>query len=53
MKDKGHFYTSLLKSLIRIVACALAITNHNIYILAIGLFIAEILGVAEEIFDKR
>ena len=53
MKSKAHFLISLIKSVIRIAGCILAlITNQTIY-LAIFFLSAELLGIAEEIFDKR
>jgi len=70
MKDKGHFYISLVKSVIRMLSCVAsvwflynsifcAIPNGIMYFfiaiasVPVGFFIAELLGVAEEIFDKR
>lgn len=53
MNSKGHFYTSLIKSGIRLAACILAVEFKDFTHLAIGFFIAELLGVFEEILDKR
>lgn len=53
MKDKGHFYISLSKSLIRIVGCVLAIAGADILSVPITFLLAEVLGIAEEVFDKR
>ena len=56
MKDKGHFYASLIKSIVRIIACvgAFIITKDtSVKVLAFGLAGAELLGIAEEVFDKR
>lgn len=45
--SKGHFYVSLVKSGLRIVA-GYALINSN-FVLAGGLFIAaEVLGIVEE-----
>lgn len=46
---KSHFYVSLLKSIIRIGSCFLAIHSYSVTVLAIGFTIAEIIGIAEEI----
>lgn len=57
MGSKGHFYISLSKSIIRVVACfgALVVVDltSDITILAGGFLVAELLGVAEELVDKR
>lgn len=53
MKDKGHFYISLSKSLIRIAGCVLAIAGTGILSVPITFLLAEVLGIAEEVFDKR
>jgi hypothetical protein len=53
MKDKGHFYISLIKSAIRILGCIICITQGSVVILAVGLLLAEILGIVEEVVDKR
>jgi hypothetical protein len=43
-----HKYTSYIKSGIRFVACGATVLTGSVYILAIGLFIAELVGVVEE-----
>lgn len=53
MKDKGHFYISLVKSGIRIASCAYLIATWNFIWFACGFGVAELLGVAEELFDER
>jgi len=53
MNDKAHFWISIFKSNIRIGAAIVAAYMNNLLILCIGLGIAELLGIAEEIFDKR
>ena len=53
MKDKGHFYISLSKSLIRIAGCVLALAGAGILSVPITFLLAEVLGIAEEVFDKR
>lgn len=51
MNDKGHFLISVAKSAIRIISCIIAL--KSIIVLPIGFLIAEILGILEEVFDKR
>ena len=46
--SKGHFYVSLTKSGIRIVAGAMLITG-NILMAGVCLIMAEVLGVVEEL----
>lgn len=53
MNSKGHLFISILKSGIRIISAGVAIASLNIMILASGILIAEILGIAEELVDKR
>jgi hypothetical protein len=53
MKDKGHFYISIIKSILRISGCIICIITNNIIPIAISFGIAEIFGIAEEIVDKR
>jgi hypothetical protein len=43
-----HKYTSYIKSCIRFGACGATLITGSVYILAIGFFIAELVGVAEE-----
>ncbi len=53
MGSKGHLTISATKSLIRWACCGAALMNNSIEILCIGLIIAEVLGVIEELVDKR
>lgn len=53
MNSKWHMYVSFVKSIIRIAGCVFSLIFNNWLILAIGLGIAEILGVLEEVGDKR
>jgi len=53
MGSKGHFWLSMVKSGIRIIAGGLCIATSNIYVLAIGFIGAELLGILEELFDER
>lgn len=43
-----HKYTSYVKSGIRLITCGIALTTGSISILALGLGIAEVVGIAEE-----
>jgi hypothetical protein len=46
--SQGHFWVSIVKSLIRIAAC-FALFLGNYAIAAIGLAVAELLGIGEEL----
>jgi len=53
MNSKGHLVISIIKSMLRIVGCFIAIDSKN-FSLGFSMFmIAEGLGVAEELVDKR
>lgn len=45
--SKGHFYVSLAKSAIRIVAGACLISGNFVFA-GIGIVLAEVLGIVEE-----
>lgn len=53
MNSKGHLFISLAKSMIRIVGGAIALTIGSIAPLAIGIILAEIGGILEELVDER
>ena len=53
MGSKGHFFISVIKSSIRIASCLVSIRFNDFVILAVGLAVAESLGIAEELVDKR
>jgi uncharacterized integral membrane protein len=53
MNSKGHLYISLAKSFIRIGSAVLSIWLKHYEILALGIMVAEIGGILEEVFDKR
>lgn len=53
MKDKYHFYTSLAKSAIRIIGCFWGIISQRFESVLVMLILAELLGIFEEVFDKR
>lgn len=53
MNSRWHFYISIIKSLIRMISCVAAVLFKNILILPVGLFLAELLGMLEEVGDER
>lgn len=53
MNSKGHLIISLSKSVIRIIGGCVAIVVGNVLPLALGIIIAEIGGILEELVDKR
>lgn len=53
MNSKGHLFISLAKSTIRVVGGLVALTNGSVIPLAIGIIVAEVGGVLEELVDKR
>jgi O-antigen/teichoic acid export membrane protein len=56
LNSKWHLWTSLIKSGLRIIGCGLAIAfsiHISIILLALFLGIAEVLGIIEELGDKR
>lgn len=53
MNSKGHLYISLSKSAIRVLGSIVALVKKSVIPLAIGVVIAEIGGVLEELVDER
>ena len=53
MNSKGHLYVSLAKSAIRIISAIVTYFTGDVMVLAWGFGCAEILGVVEELADKR
>ena len=53
MNSLGHFLVSLGKSILRIGACVWTAITADVVILAIGFVLAEVLGIVEELVDKR
>ena len=53
MNSKGHLFISLAKSVIRIAGGGLTLLTGSILWVALGVCIAEIGGIAEELVDKR
>lgn len=53
MNSKGHLFISIAKSGLRIISSVLSITLSSFLPLAIGFGCAELLGILEELVDKR
>lgn len=53
MNSKGHLFISFGKSAIRIVGGVVALIKKSVIPLAIGVIVAEIGGVLEELADER
>lgn len=53
MNSKGHLIISLAKSGVRVVGGIAALVKKSVVPLAIGVIVAEIGGVLEELVDKR
>lgn len=53
MNSFGHLFVSIGKSIIRIGSCVWSICTGAIMPLAVGLLVAEVLGIVEELVDKR
>lgn len=53
MNSKGHLFISLAKSAIRVIGCVITLVNHSVVPLAVGIIVAEVGGVLEELVDER
>lgn len=53
MNSKGHLLISLAKSAIRVIGGIGTLTTGSVIPVAVGVIIAEIGGVLEELVDKR
>lgn len=53
MNSAWHLYISVAKSIIRIVSCIVSLVDGRFEWFAIGFVLAELLGILEEIGDKR
>lgn len=53
MNSTGHLLVSIAKSVLRIGACAWCMATNSVAALAVGFLAAEILGIVEELVDKR
>lgn len=53
MNSKGHLIISLTKSAIRVIGGIVTLITSSLVPVAIGVIVAEIGGVLEELVDKR
>lgn len=53
MNSKGHLFISLSKSGIRVIGGIVTLLKKSVVPLAIGIIVAEIGGVLEELVDER
>mgnify|MGYP004554815545 CR=1 FL=1 len=51
MNSKGHLFISLGKSAIRVIGGIVTLVNDSIIPLAVGIIVAEVGGVLEELVD--
>ena len=53
MNSTGHLLVSVAKSILRMGACVWCLYTGTVLPLAVGFLAAEILGIVEELVDKR
>ena len=53
MNSKWHLYVSILKSLLRILGCIAVFIKNDMTFFCIAFIAAEVLGILEELGDKR
>lgn len=53
MNSKGHLFISLGKSCIRVIGGIAALIKKSVIPLSIGIIVAEVGGVLEELVDER
>lgn len=53
MNSKGHLFISLGKSGIRVIGGVVALIKKSVVPLAIGVIVAEVGGILEELVDER
>lgn len=53
MNSKGHLIISLAKSAVRVVGGVITLTNRSVVPLTVGIIVAEVGGVLEELVDER
>ena len=53
MNSKGHLFISLAKSAIRVIGGIVSLITGTVTPIAIGIIVAEIGGVLEELVDER
>ena len=53
MNSKGHLFISLGKSAVRVIGGIVSLIRKSVIPLAIGIIMAEVGGVLEELVDER
>ena len=53
MNSKGHLLISLAKSAIRVIGGIVTLASGSVIPVSVGVVVAEIGGVLEELVDKR
>lgn len=53
MNSKGHLFISLGKSSVRVIGGIVSLVRKSVIPLAVGIIVAEIGGVLEELVDER
>ena len=53
MNSKGHLFISLANSTVRVVGGIITLISKSVVPVAVGIVIAEIGGVLEELVDER
>ena len=53
MNSKGHLIISLGKSAVRVIGGIVSLVRKSIIPLAVGIIVAEVGGVLEELVDER
>lgn len=53
MNSKGHLFISLAKSAVRIIGGIITLITSSVIPVAVGVVVAEIGGILEELVDKR
>jgi hypothetical protein len=53
VNSRGHFWVSTAKSVIRLFGVALTLVTKSVVVLAVAFGVAELLGIVEELVDKR
>lgn len=53
MNSKGHLYISLAKSAVRVIGGIISLVRKSVIPLAVGIIVAEVGGILEELVDER
>lgn len=53
MNSKGHLFISLVKSGVRVIGGIVCLVTGSVIPLAIGIIVAEVGGILEEMVDER